>query len=73
MDLSRNFINDINAVSESTRTNIDTKFSLNMLSLKYNDIRRLTEKDLEKFEVLNATYFDGNPIATIEVCICGSD
>lgn len=67
LDMSYNFISDINALSESTRNGIQTKFSLNALHLEYNDIKRLSEEDFQKFVVINRTFFDGNPITRIQV------
>ncbi|XP_065202948.1 chaoptin-like [Planococcus citri] len=67
LDLSYNFITSINAISESTRSGIQTKFSLNSLHLGYNNIKTLSEEDFQKFAVINRTFFDGNPISKIQI------
>lgn len=67
LNLSYNFIEKMNALSESTRTTVNVKFTLNSLHLEYNNIKSLSAEDFQKFTTVNATYFDGNPIMMIQV------
>lgn len=67
LDLSHNFISKVSALSESTGTSVISKLSLNFLHLEYNNIKYLFPEDFQKFHVINETYFDGNPITTIQV------
>lgn len=43
------------------------KLHLDELHLEYNHIQTLEQQSLQNFEIVNKTYFDGNPITHIQV------
>lgn len=46
---------------------IDKKLSLDELHLEYNSLSSLSSEAFQNFDMINSTYFDGNPITSINV------
>lgn len=69
LDLSNNLITAMKHPIEagSASVHIELGMSLDVLTLSYNQIVAVETGDFEHFDVLNATYLDGNPIASVEV------
>lgn len=69
MDVSYNLIESTKGsfVTIPSRGGKRNKFSLDELHLEYNHIKILELQSLQNFEIINKTYFDGNPITHIQV------
>lgn len=69
LDLSNNLITAMKQPIEagSANVHIELGMSLDELKLNHNQIAILNTGDFEHFDILNATYLDGNPIVSVEV------
>lgn len=69
LDLSSNLITAMKQPIEagSANVHIELGMSLDELRLDHNQIATLDTGDFEHFDILNATFLDGNPIASVEV------
>lgn len=68
LDLSYNRINKMSPATEPGVTiSLNFQINLDILRLEYNQLKTLESVSFKYFNVLNHTYLDGNPLATIEV------
>ncbi|XP_055380900.1 chaoptin isoform X2 [Condylostylus longicornis] len=64
LDISHNVIWSM-AGNETYQTKSSAKLNLDNLHIEYNHIKKLTPNSFKNFEVVNRTFFDGNPIYRI--------
>lgn len=69
LDISYNLIESTKGPLTVTSRSGRRKFLLDELHLEYNHITMLEQHSLQNFELINKTYFDGNPITHIQVNI----
>lgn len=69
LDISYNLIESTKGplMTVAARGGKRNKFVLDEFHLEYNHIKVLEPQSLQNFEIINKTYFDGNPITHIQV------
>lgn len=68
LDLSYNRINKMSPSTEpGVSISLNFRLNLDTLRLEYNQLKILESVSFQYFNVVNRTYLDGNPLATIQV------